>query len=264
MPDLRYHVISLISVFLALAIGVLLGIAMSDREIITDRLRSEVSGIQQQLDEQQQLLGERNEELSEQQRYLEEMSGVMISDSLQGVDVALIRGPWASEEATQDLQNALTAEAGANLTSFVRLPEPATTDDIAENAVDPEAQYADEAREILGLEGGVEAPQVVVFVGSGEIPSEAPEGSEEALDAAQRAMFEVLLESGVRVIATEPSQDLTPRSEVPLFQDLGITSVDNVDTEVGQASVVQLADSFEDGSYGTKPTASALFPPSDN
>lgn len=262
MPDLRYHVISLISVFLALAIGVLLGIAMSDREIITDRLRSEVSGIQQQLDEQQQLLGERNEELSEQQRYLEEMSDVMISDNLQGFDVALILGPWASEEAARDLQNALTSEAGANLTSFVRLPEPATTAEASESVVSPEAQYADEAREVLGLAGGVETPQVVVFVGGGEIPSDAPVGSEEALDAAERAMFEVLLGAGVRVVATETST--APRSQIPLFQDLGIVSVDNVDTEVGQAAAVELADSFEDGSYGTKPTASALFPPPEN
>jgi hypothetical protein len=258
VPDLRYHVISLISVFLALAIGVLLGIAMSDREIITDRLRSEVSGIQQQLDEQQQLLGERNEELSEQQRYLEGMSEVMISDSLQGVNVAMIRGPWASEETAQDLQNAIISEAGADLTSFVRLPVPATIDD----AVDPETQYAEEARDVLGFGGDAETPQVVIFVGGGELPPEVPEGSEETLQVAQSAMFEVLLESGVRVIATEPS--ITPRSEIPLFQDLGVTSVDNVDTEMGQASVVQLANSFEDGSYGTKPTASALFPPPSN
>lgn len=259
MPDLRYHVISLISVFLALAIGVLLGIAMSDREIITDRLRSEVSGIQEQLDEQQQLLGERNEELSEQQRYLEEMSEVLMSDSLQGVDVALIRGPWASEDAAQDLQNALTTEAGANLTSFVRLPVPESVDGVPEDGLDPETQYADEARDVLGFLGDAETPQVIVFVGGGELPPEVPEGSEEALESAQRAMFNVLLEAGVRVIATEPTS--TPRSEIPLFQDLGVTSVDNVDAEVGQAAVVQLANSFEDGSYGTKPTASALFPP---
>jgi hypothetical protein len=258
MPDLRYHLISLISVFIALAMGVLLGIAMSDREIITDRLRSEVSGIQEQLDEQQRLLGERNEELSRQQRYLEEMSEVMISDSLQGTNVALIRGPWANEQAAQDLQNALTTQAGADITSFVRLPVPAAADD----ALDPETQYADEARDVLGFGGDAETPQVVIFVGGGEIPPEVPEGSEEALDAAQSAMFNVLLEAGVRVIATEPS--LTPRSEVPLFQDLGVTSVDYVDTEMGQAAVVRLANSFEDGSFGTKPTASSLFPPPAN
>ncbi|MGB3635296.1 MAG: copper transporter [Rubrobacteraceae bacterium] len=264
MPDLRYHVISLISVFLALAIGVLLGIAMSDREIITDQLRSEVSGIQKQLDEQQELLGERDEEISNQQRYLEEMSEAMISDSLQGVNVAMIRGPWADEETAQELQNAITSEAGADLTSFVRLPEPTPIEDPPEAAVDPETEYANEAREVLEFEGDAEAPQVVVFIGGGEIPEGVPEGSEESLDAAQRAMFDVLIESGVRVIATEPSVSTTPRSEIPLFQDLGITSVDNVDVEVGQASVVRLANSFEDGSYGTKPTASALFPPSSN
>lgn len=259
MPDLRYHVISLISVFLALAIGVLLGIAMSDREIITDRLRSEVSGIQEQLDEQRELLGERNQELSQQERYLEEISEVMVSDSLQGVDVALIRGPWANEDVAQSLESTLTSEAGADLTSFVRLPAPTPVDDAAGNAPEPELQYAEEARDILGFLGDAETPQVVIFVGGGEIPLNAPEGSEEALEDAQRAMFNVLLESGVRVIAAESST--SPRSEVPLFQDLGIASVDNVDTEFGQAAVVQLANSFEDGTYGTKPTASSLFPP---
>ncbi|MGF1471913.1 MAG: copper transporter [Rubrobacteraceae bacterium] len=260
MPDLRYHVISLISVFLALAIGVLLGIAMSDREIITDRLRSEVSGIQAQLDEQRELLGERNSELSEQQSFLEEMSENMIADTLDGTNVALIRGPWASEEAAQDLQNALTSEAGANLTSFVRLPVPEPTTDEEQNELEPEAQYAEEARDILVAVGTAETPQVVVFVGGGEVPAEAPAGSREELEAAQREMFGVLLEAGVRVIAAEPTS--TPRSEIPLFQDLGVTSVDNVDSVVGQAAVVQLADGFQDGSYGTKPTASALFPPS--
>lgn len=260
MPDLRYHVISLISVFLALAIGVLLGIAMSDREIITDRLRSEVSGIQRQLDEQQELLSERNEELAQQQGYLEEMSSFMITDSLEGVNVALIRGPWASEEVAQDLQNSITSEAGADLTSFVRLPAPSTSEEVAEGAIDPETQYADEARDVLG--GDAETPQVVVFVGGGEIPPESGEVAGDSLEAAQRAMFNVLLESGVRVIATEPTA--TPRTEIPFFQDMGLTSVDNVDTEVGQAAVVQAANSFEDGSYGTKPSASALFPPPDN
>lgn len=258
MPDLRYHVISLISVFLALAIGVLLGIAMSDREIITDRLRSEVSGIQEQLNEQQELLGERNKELSEQQRYLEEMSDVIISDSLEGTDVALIRGPWASAEVAQDLESVLTSRAGANMTSVVRLPVPEPADDGPEDETDPETQYAEEARDVLGFEGDTETPQVVIYVGGGELPPEVPEGSEETLERAQRAMFTVLLEAGVRVIATEP--DSTLRSEIPLFQDLGITSVDNVDTEAGRAAVVLLANSFEEGSYGTKPTASDLFP----
>lgn len=262
MPDLRYHVISLISVFLALAIGVLLGIALSEREVITDRLRSEVSGIQEQLDEQQVLLRERNQELSQQQRQLEEMSEVIITDRLQGVDIALIRGPWASEEVAQDLESALTSGAGANLTSFARLPEPATADEAAQGAADAEFQYAEEARDVLGLLGDAESPQVVIFVGGGELPASAPEGSEEALEAAQRAMFNVLLEAGVRVIATEPTDTL--RSEIPFYQDMGVASVDNVDTEFGQAAVVQLANSLEDGSYGTKATASTLFPPPAN
>lgn len=81
----------------------------------------------------------------------------------------------------------------------------------------------------------------------------------ETLAAAERAMFKVWLDAGVRVVAVEPAN--TARSEIPLFQDVGVTSVDNVDQAAGQAAVVQLANSSQDGSYGIKPTASDIFPP---
>lgn len=258
MPDLRYHVISLISVFLALAIGVLLGIAMADRNIITDRLQSEVTGIQEQLDEQRELLAERNQEISEQERSLDEMSEAMLADQLQGVNVALVLGPWADDGVADGVQNSLVDRAGADLTSRRRLPAPDPAAATTPEETDLETVYANEALDVLG-DPDVEAPATIVYVGGGEPPPEASENSVEALEAAQRTMFEVWQESGVRTIATEPTE--TGRSEIPLFSEAEVTSVDNVDTAVGRTALVELVDSFEEGSYGTKSTASSLLPP---
>ena len=258
MPDLRYHVISLISVFLALAIGVLLGTAMADRGVISDQLQNEVTNIQNQLDQQQQLIAERDSRISTLQQDVQSMSDTMISGKLQGRDVALIYGPWTDEAAVRDLQSVLS-DAGANLTSFEQLPAPTPQETTGPETTSVDQTYTDAARSVLDVTGSLNSPEVVIFVGGGVPPEDAPEGTIETLEAAQRAMFEVWAGAGIRVVAAETSD--TGRSEVPLFQDLGVTSVDNVDQATGQASVVQLATSFQDGSYGTKPTASDVFPP---
>lgn len=258
MPDLRYHVISLISVFLALAIGVLLGTAMADRGVISDQLQNEVTSIQNQLDRQQELIAERDARITNLQESVQGMSETMISEELQGVNIALVYGPWANEEVARSLQSALS-DAGADLTSVDQLPAPIPNEVTGPDSIDTELLYADLATDILGVPGDANAPEVIIFLGGGTPPQDAPEGSVETLVAAQRAMFEVWQDAGVRVVATEPSD--TVRSEIPLFQDAGVTSVDNVDQAAGQAAVVQLANSLQDGSYGIKPTASDVFPP---
>lgn len=258
MPDLRYHVISLISVFLALAIGVLLGTAMADRGVISDQLQNEVTNIQTQLDQQRKLIAERDARISTLQESIQDMSEAMISGKLQGVNVALVYGPWVNEEIAQTLQSTL-ADAGANLTSFEQFPPPTPSEVTGPDNADTELRYTNLATDALGIPGNPNAPEVVIFLGGGAPPQDAPEGAVETLTAAERAMFEVWLDAGVRVVAVEPAN--TARSEIPLFQDIGVTSVDNVDQAAGQAAVVQLANSSQDGSYGIKPTASDIFPP---
>ncbi len=269
MPDLRYHVISLISVFLALSIGLLLGIALADRGVITDQLQSEVTNIQRQLDDQRELIAERDgriaeleERTSADEQLMQDLADTVVSASLNGVDVALVSGPWVEEQLVQDIQQTLTSEAGADLASYTSLPPPTVED--AGPATGPDRLetrilYLQEAREVLGLTTDADSPEVIVFVGGGEPPPETPEGSLEALEEAQRAMLEVWQEAGVRVVTAQPSY--TERNEVPLFEELGIPSVDNADRAAGQAAVVQLANSTEDGAYGTRSTASEPFPP---
>src|SRR5918997_207562 len=134
MPDLRYHLISLISVFLALAIGILLGVAMADRGV----------------------------------------PGAVKSD---------------------------LPDSGANIIKVDPLepPEPAEItllENTSPQAMTPlEDKYVGFARdEILGLTGEIEdTPEIVIFVGGGEIPEGAPADTRAALDAAQAEMFAVWL-----------------------------------------------------------------------
>ncbi|MCA1687533.1 MAG: copper transporter [Actinobacteria bacterium] len=265
MPDLRYHLISLISVFLALAIGILLGVAMADRGVVSARMQAEITSIQQQLDRQNKEIDKQNEQIAEQEEMLDRMSQVMIANSLQGEDVVLVAGPYADPDVSGAVQSDLT-EAGANITTVESLEPPEPTEVTLLENTSPQAmtglegEYVDFAREILGFTGEIEdPPEIVIFVGGGEIPEDAPPDTLDTLDAAQAEMFEVWLDAGVRVVGAEPLR--AGHSEVELFQDVGIPSVDNADEPAGRAALIECAAAENcEGTYGTKDTSTDPFP----
>ena len=59
------------------------------------------------------------------------------------------------------------------------------------------------------------------------------------------------------MVGTEPPD--APRSEIPLFQSVDVSSVDNLDSRIGQVSLVYVL-SGEKGAFGVKPTADLLIP----
>jgi hypothetical protein len=73
-------------------------------------------------------------------------------------------------------------------------------------------------------------------------------------------MFEIWLDAGVRVVGAQSSD--ARRTEIPLFQNVGIPSVDNADQPAGRAAIIECA-AMEDceGTYGIKNSASEPFPP---
>lgn len=277
MPDLRYHVISLIAVFFALAIGVLLGTAMSDNGVLEAQLRASIDDIRRDLDRQQALLDEKNtdiaglqEEAATDREILESMATAMISDRLEGVTVALVAGPYADDGLVQSVRRDLST-AGASVAIVTRLdpPEPGTGGE--EPFPEPESIYAEETQRIAALamapedsSGGLlgesaDPVEVVIFLGGGDPPPETPQENLDALSAAEEAMFEALRRSGLRVVAAETSDSV--RSEVPLFQDAGLSSVDNAESTAGRAALILLTAGVAEGTYGVRTSASDLFPP---
>ena len=269
MPDLRYHVVSLISVFLALAIGVLLGIAMADNGVLDGQLRAQVADIRADLDGQRARMNEKDERIAvleeragEDDAMLAGISEAVISGRLDGTNLAVVLGPYADEVTARGLQDAL-ALSGATLTSVTELepPEPRTTPETSTL----EEQYAEEAAGILApyAAGGDPAsagPEAVVFLGGGDPPAGTPEEDLTTLADAEEAMFRVWQGGNVRIVGAESSGDA--RSQIPQYDDLGVPSVDNADRPAGRAALILLvAGDAANGAYGTKGTASDPFPP---
>lgn len=129
MIDFRYHIVSLISVFVALAVGLLLGAGLLQGRL-GEVLTNEVDNLRTSRAEMRVELDEAIRHNHVQQQVMEQLSQTYLPNSLNGVTVATIALPGALDT---DVDATITKleEAGATLTAQAHLT-PALT--AAENA----------------------------------------------------------------------------------------------------------------------------------
>ena len=117
MVNLRYHIVSITAVFLALGIGLTLGSSFLDR-VTVDRLESQLNTVQERVDETRadnEELGERVGALEQRDRDLAAaLPERLLTDRLDGVPVLLIAAGGTSEGLVDQAVGAL-ASAGADV-----------------------------------------------------------------------------------------------------------------------------------------------------
>jgi Copper transport outer membrane protein, MctB len=133
--DFRYHIVSIVAVFLALAVGVVLGSATLNGPI-TKELRKSVVALRHeensQISQNQSL---RHQNKSDQE-WAQGAGPVLLSHLLAGERVVLVRAPGAPGDVTDGVTQALT-QAGAKVTGQVNVqakffdPKTATRDDLS-------------------------------------------------------------------------------------------------------------------------------------
>lgn len=115
MVDFRYHLVSLISVFLALAVGIVLG-AGPLREGIGDALTGQVDELRTDRDQLRQDLDAANIEVTDRDDYIATFGAAAAAGHLSGVSVALLALPDTTAEDVESAREALVA-AGATISA---------------------------------------------------------------------------------------------------------------------------------------------------
>jgi hypothetical protein len=119
--SLRQHAISLAAVFLALAVGVVLGSGL-----LSDTLLSGLRDEKRQLQSQVNALGDQKNELNEKLKAANDfdaaMTGRIIHNALSEKSVVIFRTPDASDD-TVTAVNRLVGEAGGTITGAVSLTQ---------------------------------------------------------------------------------------------------------------------------------------------
>jgi hypothetical protein len=125
--DFRYHLVSLISVFLALAVGIILGAGPLQGAIgeqLTDQvdaLRTERNTLREEIDSAQS-------SLSEQRRFVDVAGDQLVAGSLDGQRVAVVDVDEVGDDAEQAVLDALE-DAGARVVAQESLTRSWTSQD---------------------------------------------------------------------------------------------------------------------------------------
>ena len=276
MLDLRYHVASLSAVFLALVVGILVGVGISGRGFVDKSERrnfeNRITALQSQVDQ----LGAQKSLLAQQGRadgaFAEQTYPALMHRRLEGRRIALI--VLGSGAAAGDVQQALT-DAGATTAIYrvVKLPVPAPA--LRKALIGkPGFRTLDNVGHELGQEwltGGV-APiadrvsPILVQEQRGTIgkPLDGTVIVQAApvVDAATRqfvaGLFDGLRAGGLPVVGAERTNALP--SLVDAWRASQLSTVDDVDMLSGKLAVALLLGGAPGGSFGVKPTAEAALP----
>lgn len=117
MIDFRYHIVSIVSIFLALAVGILLG-AGPLQEDLGKTLTSQVSTLRQDKADLRTQLDGVQRSVDASSRFATDVTPQLVSAQLGGYPIVVVTLPGADGDAVTELVSVLTA-AGATVTGTV-------------------------------------------------------------------------------------------------------------------------------------------------
>ncbi|MEA2273253.1 MAG: hypothetical protein QOI98_1961 [Solirubrobacteraceae bacterium] len=281
MFDFRYHALSLAAVFLALVVGLLLGIEIGDRGLVSSAekklrqsLRADVNSARK---ESQRL----RDQLAFRARFEDEIYPDFVSGQLQDKRIGLLFIGRSSNRVARLVRQQSLVGTGGRVVFVGVVREPLDLHGLASRAEGTRYAAVDLGSDLIkpfGLRIGVQLTQggrlvrrargklfssfsgalgkldgVVVVRDPADLKGEAARAAKLFEDG----LAEGLLSHTTPVVGVE-TKSTTP-SQVPWYRDREMASVDDLDDIAGRMALVfTLAGA--DGAYGVKPTADALLP----
>jgi hypothetical protein len=273
--DFRYHALSLVAVFLALGIGILLGSTIGDN-LASEANRDLSSSLRGDVLKARQDARDANASVSQRDRLIEAAFPRIVGTRLRGKRIAIVATGKLPQDIESDVRKTVS-DAGGSIDSVSTVTDEVKPADLGKAVGGRFADVGTDEADIRALgrrlgrslvRGGrvarsleselsgefngdyAGADAVVFYRAAADDRDEAHLAMEEGLvDALRRAAGTVV---GVEQSGTDPS-------EVPWYADRGLSSVDSVDL-VGGRVALGLALAGADGSFGFKKTAQDPLP----
>jgi hypothetical protein len=284
--DLRYHVASLTAVFVALVLGILVGVGLSGKGFVNDAERAnltrQIGDLQREVDADRQSLGSAGRVAQALRDFADDAYPAVVPGRLRGQRVAvLFVGPvdrgvsTAVGNAVRDAGGTVVRTRSIGVPVDVKAVQGALQRQPAFRQFVGTKQLKDLGRALAGeLAAGGKTPlwdalgEIIVLERKGlsappadavvVVRSAKPQRG--ATKAFLAGVYTGLARSGASAVGTEASGSDT--SAIPAFALAGLSTVDSVDTAAGRLGLVLLLGGAEPGSYGVEETAGdGVLPP---
>ncbi len=286
MFDLRYHVASLAAVFLMLVVGILIGVGISGRGFVDnaerDRFNDKIAGLEEDADAAKATAADFERRQQAAEDFVGSAYPVLVESRLAGKNIAVAVLGSVEQGSFRFVESAI-GDAGGRLARMRAVMLPLRLEAVeAVLSGRPElgGYVGDEQLGNLGrdlgreLVAGGETPLWDALAGeiveeqSGDLsdpvdgvvvirPAEPQAGGSSRFLA---GFYQGLDSTGEPVVGVEPAR--VEQSAIPVFQRYGLSTVDGIETELGQLALVLLLGDADPGDYGVRDTAtSGILPP---
>jgi hypothetical protein len=242
--DFRYHLVSIVSIFLALAVGIVLGAGPLQGEI-GSTLNKEVSGLRQDKADLNDQLDAAQAGIEGRDGYLTATSPIVLAGALPERTVALVVLPGA-DAGVADATAATLGTAGARVVSTTTMTEEWVTPDNAKAAVrDAVVQRVAGSTGVDISDTGSKAPRDVLLA----TLLARPTGADAAAMTPEAALggLRALADGGLLSIDTDQFQ----RAQLVVVASGAVTSGDTAARTDAAGRWVDLSIALDDGSDGT-------------
>jgi hypothetical protein len=286
MFDYRYHALSLAAVLLALMIGVLLGVAIGDSNLVSSAKNGIVHNLDSEVSQARLQAGQLQTQLGDEEVFVKGLYPLAVHELLAGRTIGVVF-LGASSDQVDGLVRTAVAAAGGNVTTVVAVREPFDLAAIAHEAAGTHYAALATSTQLLERLGNLVGRQLVsggpavdrelvsrvraslfsAFDGQltrleGLVVMRAEPAGMSAAQSEASAAFESGLLAGVaaaNVPAVGVELSSTTPSQIPWYGGKSISSVDDLENLAGQAAL-DYALAGAHGAFGTKSTASSLLP----
>src|SRR3954447_489394 len=285
MLDFRYHALSLVAVFLALAIGIVLGVTIGD-SLVSDAERSLRGNLRADVEKAHGDAAEARAELTGRDRMLDQIYPSMVSTRLGGERIAVVSWGPLPNNVESGIRDAVS-KGGGRIDSISVFDTPLTAlkravgnDVFAEETADDESlkalgrnlgrSIAAGGEMMKSLEssfpddfaGRFRRADAVAFFEApkpddGSDSQGVTEREDDRARTIETAMIDELTNHTIAVVGVEATN--TEASQIPRYKSLQLSSSDSVDKSGGRIALVYaLAGAM--GSFGFKSTADQPLP----
>jgi hypothetical protein len=253
MIDIRYYVVSLVAVFLALSLGIVLGSVIVDKGVLVEQQNKLVKSIQKDISDLRTENKKLREEMENFQKFEEEVFPWILDERLRGKKIAILDFDSELSDLSKEIR-ALCEAAGGEVV-YIRLQNPDTVDvekkaNLGEILSPGTTRTVEEAlvdyvsfsittpsleREKLEKIEGTEVLEVTDY-------SLLPANSVVILPGENKVLMERLAlnmeKSGLVVVGVDRANK--PARGLDVFAGHNISTVNNIDTLEGKIALVLL------------------------
>jgi len=277
----RYHAASLAAVFLALAVGILIGVGFGS-DLVTGTAEDLEQSLEADLGEAREQIDDLEAQLDTERAFGEAVARAVVSNRLRGREIAILALGGLDPELADEIRSAVES-AGGTVQEVAVVREPpdagAAADVLREQGARSQprgtalTRAAKRAGRAVVLGGDRFAELRVALFGrySGEPgdidgvvvvrarPEELSPRDADDTDRLEDGILEGIASVGPAVTTVGVERTDTDPSSIDFFTDRGAASVDNADAPPGRVALVYTLDGAE-GAFGVKETADALLP----